>query len=339
MNTAYVLVVMRAAEIKKLDFIFTHKTRWLIFIILSIGFIAILLQALLEWRPAYIPTQLIFLFFTSISILAIRYYFESLHPKFLSYVEELPIEEIDVKRKYNALISSRIGFVGMGMIYSFIAIISHLKAGIPWTGLVFIIYIISVAVNFFIIGINVWLYFVAIIPYFLSSIITPKVKSIVYNQPQALIVHNSLMRFSYVGIFLYLVGTIGVWLSPGSLRYFFEPGPIRQFWFFPFSILILIYTLSVHSITRNITDKLKKERLKILRNIMEESFDQWKLVKSNGSLESTLSISKMVEQIEKEHVWQLDLPKLTALVIPTFLPLIKEIVFPLLKDQFKDFLP
>lgn len=134
---------------------------------------------------------------------------------------------------------------------------------------------------------------------------------------------NEYLQIFLVGVATYLLALRGVWVITESLIK--DSGIVRDFWIIPIAILVAIYfLLTQYSFNRKYSS-IKHSRLEKLRHLQQEAFDRWNSNHNKEDADAVLFIGELIEKVEHEKTWPLDVPRMLTVLVPVFAPTLGEV--------------
>ena len=152
------------------------------------------------------------------------------------------------------------------------------------------------------------------------------VKPINWQRQAITCLANDYLLITAIGVILYLLAIVGVWLDPAGARHIQLGGPVRNLWILPIAMCITAYFCLVQFFLHRIVYRIKDARISVLREKQQVAFDSWEETREKCHADDVAFLDKLIENVSKEESWPFDLPKAATILLPVFLPATKEIV-------------
>lgn len=300
---------------------------WLAATFVLVGLIGLnlLIQVSLQWVPSFLTFQLGF----SVLTLALPFTLASLSrairrdvPSIIGRLEVAPIQE----NAGDALRPPRTSWILAGGLVMLIAgTFSTEIFGIPWTGIVRLLFY-TWALCFFVgYGIAACLYFFLML--YANSISRIRIHADVFSWPRAEL--NSLfavyMRQFVIGAVLYVGAVVTVWISPGGAWIAQNTG-VGRLWVFPPGAMVIMFFLQFNLCFRGVLVRLRQSSEDKLSEIIESRFHAWAEAPADALSQSIDSLLKWRDTIRAEETWPLNYKSILVTIATLLLPTVKAMV-------------
>lgn len=312
---------------KILGWLFRNPRRT-VFCLVALGLTSIGTQVIFQWYPDFVASELVFDVFASVSVFAgslIIYWL----PRSLLKAQRLLLESVETQSAGSTIPSGdrrAIALLLLGLVVGLVASYTHFQVGLPWSGLILGLYLGSVFLNFFCVGVVGGLYCVALWRLIELSNTHLDTRPLKW-QPQAVQgLSNDYLLIIGVGVLLYLLAILGVWISPGSSGFFAYGGPVRNLWILPLASCIAVYFCFAQIVLHRIAYNAKDAQVSSLREKQQVSFRKWEENGDKSHAEAVEFLDKRIENLSKQGTWPFNLPKAASILLPVFLPAAKQII-------------
>jgi hypothetical protein len=293
----------------------------------ALGIINIALQAAFDWHVDFVASEVVLQIFACTSLFAGNFIVCSLSKSLLE--TSVAIQNTDLRRPSKAEILSgnlqTVILVFLGSAVGACSVYTQIQLGLPWSGLVLLVCVGTAFLNCSLVGIVLGLYCLALSALFDLSNAHLDVRPLNW-QPQAMRrLANDYLSLIGIGVVLYLLACLAVWISPGGVWFLAHRGPIRNLWILPMAACVTGYFCLTQFLLHRITYKVKENRITYLREKQQMAFDKWEEGEDKLHAESVEFLGKLIEDVSKEGTWPFDLPKAATILLPVLIPATKQI--------------
>jgi len=292
-----------------------------------LGIINIALQAAFDWHVDFVASEVVLLIFACVSLFAGNLIVCSLSKSLLQ--TSVAIQNTEVCRSSKAEILSgnlpAIILVFLGSAVGACSVYTQIQLGLPWSGLVKLVYVGTAFLNSSLVGIVLGLYCLALSALFDLSNAHLDVRPLNWQSQAVSRLANDYLSLIGVGVVLYLLACLAVWMSPGGGWFLAHGGPIRNLWILPMAACVTGYFCFTQFLLHRITFKAKENRIAYLREKQQIAFDSWEEGGEKPHAESVEFLGKLIEDVSKEGTWPFDLPKAATILLPVLIPATKQI--------------
>jgi MFS family permease len=294
-----------------------------------VGLSALALQVNFDWNPHYALSEILFLIFTGMTV----YVGSAISSRILPRLHRLE-EHIwgPAPDERNPVLPLRIGdhqwlSIGvLGILVGLAALYTHVISYVPWKGFILYIYFFSIFLNFMVVGAVVGLYGLALIWLVRLPNQEVNIKPFEWRPEVIAEAANIYLLITLFGVGLYLLGLLAIWVSPGGAFYFAGRGIVRTLWILPLAAGVAGYFCLTQFFTHRIIQNSKSSRLKYLRTLRNDAFSQWEERHRAEDAEMVNFLTRTIDDVSKEGTWPSNIPKLLSVLIPIFIPALKQIV-------------
>ena len=128
-------------------------------------------------------------------------------------------------------------------------------------------------------------------------------------QPQAVQnLSNDYLAIIGLGVLLYLLAILGVFVSPGGLAFFYA-GPVRDIWMLPLASCVAAYFCVTQVLLHRIAYNCRDVHISVLREKQRFAFQKWESTGEKSQADAVEFLDKRIENLLKQGTWPFNLPQ------------------------------
>ena len=301
---------------------------------LSLGVVSALVilnfasQRLFDWHPLYVSSELAFsmltifmagtasiLYQTFISLShIIEKIVRSPHGDTSTWFNAQILDIFSGERAYAIMIILIIG-----------GLVTTNEVYVPWTGFVRFVYFLLTGIQFGIMGVIGWSFWGLIIFLHRLSTFNVKYEPFLWLDEEIKQLHNVYLRTFGIGTIIYLNAVVGIWLSPGGLR-FIQNSSLIRLWVFPLAAIVIVYFLAIQYYIHRIMTNYKQMAITNINKLIKEAFDVWQADESVEKIKLVSELLSWKDILNREREWPLNLVPVLTIISGLLLPTIKTIM-------------
>jgi hypothetical protein len=197
--------------------------------------------------------------------------------------------------------------------------------GIPWSGIVRVLFYLFSAIFFAMTAIVAWTYLGLLV--FLLRLVNQEIKGAPFDWPEKQFAHlnQSYLDMFAVGVAIYIVAVVAVWSSPGGPSIALH-NPLAQLWIFPVAGTVVGFFLSFQYLIHRIILRSKQHRLDKINQLLGHTFDAWMADLAPDKAKAVTELMSWRDRIREESDWPLDLRSTLTITSGLLLPAARTIL-------------
>lgn len=230
-----------------------------------------------DWHPEFVPSEFVFVFLglsAVVATLVLRNCLDRALAALVGVVALCDTEAWVTNQKQFAFHGFPPLIVG-AVVAAAAGMTIHI-AWVPWYGLALWSFYAGVALVFGAAGQLGWSFGALLVILYRISQSNMAVEIFAWPQIAVQILTRSYLTTCGVGIVLYLVAVVAIWVSPGGSFFLTsDTGPVRQLWVLPMATMVVAYLLACQALLYRIVHRVHEQRLTALSLLIQTRFNEF----------------------------------------------------------------
>jgi hypothetical protein len=288
---------------------------------------ALLLQWRSEWHPGFVPSEVV------LALLGVAAVLATTALRTLLDQAASALAEVVALTQFRAWATDQRRFAFHGVAPLIIGATVAIAAGVtihiawvPWTGIVLWTFYAAVALLFAAVGQLAWSFGALLVILYRAGQLDMAVQVFAWPRTALRALTRSYLATCVVGIGLYLIAVVAIWVSPGGSWFLTEDqGLVRQLWVLPMATTVVAYLLACQMLLSWIANRVHQHRLTALSLLAQKWLDEFVGTRQPDAASAVTELLKWRQSVEREMAQNLNIRAIGTMIATVALPAAKTV--------------